>query len=268
VSFDTYEGSIDSGSPLELYHFWRGLEDYYYTTAEESVVFGGHTYVPRQITRNSPDQSTEEGRGKLELVLLSDDAVCSRYVNIPPPDDLYVQVTKFHRADLLDGRVLWTGRIVSVSFVEGGGKCKMMAVPSESMASRQIPNYTYQGLCNNFLFDANCQVVAASFLYTGVISTVSTDQVTVSGLTAAKGAGWAVGGKIVVGTDARLVRAQTGDVLTLSAPFPSSPSGQSVDVYAGCDHTLATCNSKFANALNYGGFAFVPTKNPFQTGVG
>ena len=267
MSFDTYEGSIELGSPLELYHFAIGLEDYYYTSAEESVVFGGHTYVPRQITRNSPDQSTEEGRSKLELVLLSDDAVCARYVNIPPPEDLLVTVTKFHRADLLDGRILWSGKIVSVTYTDGGAKCKLTAVTSEAMASRQIPSYTYQSLCNNFLFDGFCQVTAASFLYNGVISAVSADQLTVAGLSAAKGAGWAVGGKIVVGTDARLVRVQTGDVLTLSAPFPASPSGQAVEVYAGCDHLLATCNSKFANAANFGGFAFVPHKNLFQTGL-
>lgn len=268
MSFQEYEDSVESGQPIELYHFSIGAEDYYYTSCESSdITFGGHTYVSRQIARNSPDQSTEEGRGKLELILLSDDAVCSRYVGVPPPDTLFVVVTKFHRSDLLDGRIIWNGKIIAVSYTKDGALCKMTAVASESMVSQQIPTYTYQGLCNHFLYDANCQVLATSFKYTGTVSAVSGDTLTIDGLLAAKGADWAIAGKIVLGTDARLVRAQAGDVLTLSAPFPASPLGQSLDVYAGCDHTLATCNSKFANALNYGGFPFVPTKNVFQTGV-
>ena len=43
--------------------------------------------------------------------------------------------------------------------------------------------------------------------------------------------------------------------------------GQTVDVFAGCDHSLAICESKFANVINYGGFPFVPIKNPFNSSL-
>jgi hypothetical protein len=32
---------------------------------------------------------------------------------------------------------------------------------------------------------------------------------------------------------------------------------------AGCDRTFATCQSKFGNSLNFGGFPWIPVKNPF-----
>ena len=35
-----------------------------------------------------------------------------------------------------------------------------------------------------------------------------------------------------------------------------------VKLYPGCDHSRQTCNDKFDNLLNYGGFDFIPTKNP------
>ena len=35
-----------------------------------------------------------------------------------------------------------------------------------------------------------------------------------------------------------------------------------VKLYPGCDHSRDTCWDKFSNGLNYGGFDFIPVKNP------
>ena len=43
--------------------------------------------------------------------------------------------------------------------------------------------------------------------------------------------------------------------------------GTEVEVFAGCDHTIATCKTQFDIVVNYGGFAFVPTRNPFESGL-
>ena len=50
--------------------------------------------------------------------------------------------------------------------------------------------------------------------------------------------------------------------------------GSTVVVLAGCDHSVTTCDTKFntpedtqSNVINYGGFPFVPGKNPFETGL-
>ena len=40
-------------------------------------------------------------------------------------------------------------------------------------------------------------------------------------------------------------------------------AGDAFEAYPGCDHTLATCAAKFGNQLNYGGFPYIPVKNPF-----
>lgn len=76
------------------------------------------------------------------------------------------------------------------------------------------------------------------------------------------------------GDDARLILSQSGDDLQLLLPFPDSILGSTVVILAGCDHTVTTCDSKFntpsdpqSNVVNFGGFPFVPTKNPFEGGV-
>lgn len=47
--------------------------------------------------------------------------------------------------------------------------------------------------------------------------------------------------------------------LTLTFPLPALPApGDTFTAYQGCDYTLATCRSKFANEANFRGFPFVP----------
>lgn len=267
MSFEDYEESVESGQPVELYVFTVGTTTYRYTSAEDTINYGGNLYVSRQIARNSPELSVEEGRARLEITMPTDDPVCSRYIGTVSPLSMSVTLTQFHRSDFLDGRILWSGRVIQASYGRNGAVCTLTAVASESALSRPIPPYTYQSLCNHRLYDSLCTVAAASYKYTGTASGVTGRYVTVSGIHAAHGDNWAVGGKIVLGNDERLIVGQTVDELELQSVMQSSPAGQTVDVYAGCDHTHETCLSKFSNLLNFGGFPHVPGRNPIASGL-
>ena len=52
--------------------------------------------------------------------------------------------------------------------------------------------------------------------------------------------------------------------LTLNLPFSDLTVGDTVKAFAGCNHTTEVCDGKFANLLNYGGFPFIPQKNPMD----
>ncbi|MEW6169845.1 MAG: phage BR0599 family protein [Pseudomonadota bacterium] len=60
-----------------------------------------------------------------------------------------------------------------------------------------------------------------------------------------------------------MIVAHSADSITLAAVPPGLSVGATVVLYPGCDHTLSTCESKFGNSANFGGFPFIPTKNPF-----
>ena len=49
----------------------------------------------------------------------------------------------------------------------------------------------------------------------------------------------------------------------LLAVLPGLAVGVAFEAFAGCDRTFATCQSKFGNSLNFGGFPWIPAKNPF-----
>ena len=54
---------------------------------------------------------------------------------------------------------------------------------------------------------------------------------------------------------------RTGKAHTIEIWFAAV--GDTIYLYPGCDRTLATCTAKFGNSANFGGFPFIPTKNPF-----
>lgn len=269
MTFASFEESVESARPVELYKFTIGSEVIRYTSAEDDHIppFDANTYFARQISRNSPNQSNEDRRQTLEVSLPADDALSSRFIGVPPGSEVQLEITRYHRGDS-EAYVIWQGKIVGAGYTNEGAVCVLTGVTDESAFSRTIPRYKYQGLCNHTLYDSLCTVTKSSYKHTGVVSAASANTVEVTGLVSAKGAGWAVGGYIDNGnSDYRQIIAQSGDTLTLYVPFESSPLGASVDVYAGCDHTIDTCDSKFSNAVNFGGFPFVPTFNPFTRGL-
>lgn len=268
MTYESQEESVEAGRPVELYEFVIGTTTYRYTTAEDEVTFNSQTWFPRQIQRTSPEIASDENAKELTLTIPADDPVASQYIDIAPGQKMALTITRFHRGDA-GSLIFWQGRITGASFTDQGRKATLRGLTIESANSRQIPRHKYQGLCNHVLYDARCAVTRSSFKYTGTISAVNGNIITVAGLNV-NGADWALGGFVDfnTGEDARVVLAQSGDDLTMLLPFKADVLGSTVDVYAGCDHSIATCNTKFSNLINYGGFVYVPQINPFQRGLG
>ena len=268
MTFQVQEESVEAGRPIELYEFTIGAEVIRYTSAENDHIppFNANTFFSRAISRNNPSVTTEDRRQTLELMLPTDDDLARRFIDVPPGPEVTLEVTRYHVGDT-EAYIIWQGKIIGAAYTQEGGACMLSGVTDEAAFSRPIPRFKYQGLCNHVLYDTLCTVVRTSFKYTAVVSAVVGNTITVTGLSA-NGADWAVGGYVDNGaSDFRMVVDQSGDTLTLFLPFGTSPLGSSVDVYAGCDHTIDTCNTKFTNSVNYGGFPFVPTFNPFERGL-
>jgi uncharacterized phage protein (TIGR02218 family) len=75
--------------------------------------------------------------------------------------------------------------------------------------------------------------------------------------------GWLTGGYLRVGGVPRMITQHSGDTVTLSSVLPGLAVGSAFEAFAGCDRSFSTCQSKFGNALNFGGFPWIPAKNPF-----
>jgi hypothetical protein len=126
MAYDTYESSVESGRPVELFEFTIGATTYRYTSAEDDVTYSAEIYYSEPIMRTSPTlTSSENGRQQMEITLPTDNEIAARYIGIVPAEQVQVRILRFHRGDSPNGVILWVGRIVSARFEKQGALCKL-----------------------------------------------------------------------------------------------------------------------------------------------
>lgn len=266
MAFETYEESRESGSKIQLFTLTIGTTIYrMHTSVEVSIAYSGDTYYRTQVKLG---ESIKTGQEYIEVILPGSHEFPLQYASIAPGQTATLTIQEYHRADPTDVRVIYKGVVRAVAFRQNALEAALSLVPVNEVFDKPIPERTYQAMCNNVLFDSKCQVSAGSFEYVGTVSAVTDNVVTVTGLQTAKGNGWSTGGYVRIGVlDYRLILEQDGDDLVLVLPFYESVLNESVNVFAGCDHTIGTCDTKFSNEINFGGCPYVPTKNIFLMGL-
>ena len=271
ATFDTLESSVEDSSPIELYTITVGTLSYHYTSGAIDVTIGGTTWTAEPISRSKIEKSPT--RKEVLLTTFSSTNTFARsFMGIVPGERGYITIIRLQRDEspTFNTQVLvYKGQIAGGKYAADGTKIELQARSVEAATSRTIPRFTFMGMCNHILFDSGCKKSSAGFTFSGPVASISDVAYTVTGATGQPDGFWTGGWVTPVGTnDYRMILTHVGDVITLLLPFPGDLTGQDVDIYAGCDHTLAgACANKFDNVLEFGGFAFVPTKNPFATGL-
>lgn len=273
MAFSTYETSGENRTPVELYEISTGPNEYFFTSAGESYLSNGNDYEPLPgVSRGDFTISGERKQNYLSVTMPASHPFVRSFINISPGRLSTMKIFQMHR---LDGgtpeRVAqFVGLVQNVAFKNLGEEAELTLMPPFSLANRTIPRETFQHLCNNMLYGNLCKASEASFTYSGNISDVDGDVITVDGLAATKGADWSIAGFITNAdrTDYRLITGQSGDDVTVMRPFHDEISvlNQTLFVIAGCDHSLPTCISKFGNGINYRGFWFSPTRDIHDQG--
>lgn len=292
MTYDAQETSTEEGQPVEFYLFSQklGTDTFTYTSGTESIVYLGKTYLPVAISRTEPKLSPKSTSGSMTLTLPKDNAFVVRYLGPFPPLPDKLTIYRTHSTDLASEVItFWEGDVKAVSF--DGDKAKIaLSTLSERLAGA-IPKRVFSYTCNHVLYDSLCQV--GNSAHKSEVDVVSIDASnphiltvqdhtgtsfpTVSDRTTAAGdLTYFDGGYVDFlftgsggGTHSRSIVSyvDSTNTLTLSHRISDLNVGGKLSLFAGCDHDVTTCQSKFNNVNNYGGFPFVPGKNPFSTGV-
>lgn len=264
-TYDVYEESSAQGSVVELYTLAMGSTIYRMHTSIEPVInSAGDDFFLVSVSRGN----ISTGQEYLEIALPGDHLFSLQFTTIAPGQTATLTIQSYHRGAPADVRVIYKGVVRSVAFTENAANSALSVVPLTAAFKKDIPERTFQASCNNVLFDPDCKVSAGSFSFTDDVTAIVDNVVTVAGLETAKGDGWSTSGYVAYGVlDYRLILEQDGDDLVLVLPFHEAVLGNNVTVYAGCDHTIATCDSKFSAADDFGGCPYVPTKNIFISGL-
>ena len=273
MSYLTEETSQQDGKPVELYRFVIGGVSYEYTSAIDPITRGSLTYQPIAIQRSDDPQGPEERTSEIEIELPGDNPFAALFYGIVPGVIAQVTISRFHRDDpLLELITVFKGLVASVAFEDDSQVAKIAALPITAATSRPVPRFGYSALCNHVLYDERCKILDtdSNFRLVGEVTDVDDVARTIDVAGAdSKPDGWYTGGfaEAMGGFDKRMVIAHVGTTITLHLPFAVNPFGADVVLFAGCDHTLPTCKSKFNNVINFGGFSFIPTRNIFSTGL-
>lgn len=259
MSYDARESSVASGRPVELYCFALGAQRWTYTSGQSAITYQSETYAPAAIRRSGIEQGNEINRAGLEITLPRDNPLAGLLVASPPEGVVSVTIYRMHAGDA-ETIVLWKGRVGGARM--SGSELALKCEPVATSLKRTGLRARYQLICRHALYSAACGALADSYRVDGTVAAVTGATVQVAAA-ASKPDGYFVAGMLQTNNSSRMIVGHTGVNLTLVAPMPSLAPGMAVRLYAGCDHSVAVCRDRFGNLDNYGGFPFIPLKNPF-----
>jgi len=161
---------------------------------------------------------------------------------------------------VVGGAIAFKGFVSKIDEV-GRTTAKFTVASPLVLLDYDMPHNLYSLTCNHTLYDSGCGLSEAAFETSGTCAAGSSASVI-------NFSGFAAGhaqGKLIFtsgandGISATVKSVVVGVSATLMYPMPEPPAiGDAFNVFFGCDHTLPTCMSKFANEANFRGFPFVP----------
>lgn len=269
-TFDDNERSTSSNRPIELYTIVTPTATYRHTSSTASLVFSAHLYTPLTMDRDTLQLGQDSSTDELVITLPITHPLVQRFCATGIPEQV-ITVT-VHRMQTASAQTFqqWTGFAQSISISGHLAKIRVPANSADALKT-QLPVLTAQRACNHRLFDSGCSrnpggiwppstgtagsggPDPATFTVSTTVASVSADGLSIT-LTGDGGNpdGWAQFGRLIMSNgETRRVLTHIGNVMTVAVPF-GAPTG-SVQLEAGCDHTIATCVSKFNNVLNFGG---------------
>jgi uncharacterized phage protein (TIGR02218 family) len=272
MSYQAQEQSIEVGSPIELYEISYDSVTYRYTSGDAEYTDDAttRTYAPLLISRSDIEYTTDLAKGSLELQVQYDAVFLDMFRTSVPSGVVSITLKRVHRTDLSSQIiVVWKGRIINVSWANN--TATLACEPIRASVQRYGLRRLFQYQCPHVLYGATCGVSRALYEVTGIVESITGSTIHVTGLSSFTTDYFAGGyaqyvSSTMITNERRMITNSVGgsNEITLVSPPVNLNVGDTVRVYPGCDHIIDTCGTKFNNVVNFGGFPYTPTKNPFS----
>ncbi len=270
MPYQEIEESSHSGSPVELYTFSRGVQEWRYTSFSEDITFNNKNYTAAPIERGKIEATPDLGKVNLKIQTVRTLDFLTQYIASSPSDVINLVVTRFHLGDT-DSTTPWRGRVTNVRFeeVEATITCQPIYTAVKRPGLRRV----YQSSCPHVLYNSPCNIIQTNYTTSAQVSAVGGNTITSPSFiinNANFGPEWFTGGMVLFTgngvNDRRFITDHNNSTgtITVSLPFTDLTVGDTVSAFPGCDHTTVTCKGKFNNLNNYGGFPYIPDKNPMD----
>lgn len=266
MAYDTIERSNADGRPVALYEFIYGSIAWRYCASTQPVTVGGNVYEPIAISDGGYTMSGEPTDDTMAVTCDSTIDVANMLNGAPPSETIWVMVRRYHRGDN-EAPIVWIGYVATrkqVSSVEVEIRCKMLTAGFDRDGAR----LTYNRMCPHPLYGVDCRVNKVAFARTFQVSSVTGNSVTASFLGTLP-AGYLSNGffewsRFAGALERRGIEVHSGNTFTVLGSTAGLEAGDYITAYPGCGRTRADCKNKFNNLPNFGGFAHLPGKSPFE----
>lgn len=249
--------------PVDLFNITMGETTWLLTSADTEQTYSGDTYKPVACGRGEFQQKNELTKANVEVRLPIDHELAISLLT--SYNEQIVGLTIFTKRDS-GTEVSWKGRLASLK--PGDANVTLMFESVFTSLRRPGLRARFQKSCRHALYGRGCTLDPEDFATVGSCTALDGTTLTVTEA-GAQGSGYYTGGMVRgpdgslgyiiqhVGTELTMQRVPYSIIQAAADSFPFD-----VTIYPGCDHTRATCGDKFSNGLNYGGFDWIPSKNP------
>lgn len=265
MAFDDFENSNYDGVPTLLYEFSIGENFWRYASSESDLVLGADTYLGISISDSGVVQTGDATNDDFTVSMPANTDFAKLFVGTPPSSSLYLTV---RQKDLGDDAapVVWIGRVLSckrVSQVAVEVSCQMLTASLNRTGLRLC----FSRNCPHALYDLNCRVDQNAFAVVVEVESLAGASVTSAALDTFDDnyfAGGFMEFNLLPGVlERRAIETHTGSTVAILGTNEGLKVGDFITVLPGCDRTIPTCDTKFNNMPNYGGFPHLPGKSPF-----
>lgn len=263
MSYLDKEASVQDALPVELYEFTSASQYWRYTSAPYAISYLEREYTPSSITRSSITQTTDIFKGSITFTFPKSNLFASQYLAFSPDNVTTVTVYRGHVTDLADEYIVyWKGRVVGAK--TNGNSIEIECESVFTSIRRVGLRARFEYGCRHSLYQKGCNVSKELYKHSGAITSITNEmQLQVTGANLQPD-GYYIGGLLNTPLGvSRFITNHVGDVITISRPIQGLLSTTVVDIFPGCDHLKETCKDKFNNLNNFGGFPWVPNKNPY-----
>jgi hypothetical protein len=266
MTYDAFESSVQDAKPIFLFEFTTELGATRYTSSPVAVTHAGEDWLPSPVTPPEAVQSTGLNRNGMRLTFPRTDALALTMLS----DQLDTEVDVVILRKGVGGdvfRAFWVGRVAAA--MGEGGKIHVECESILTSLRRAGPRRRYQKPCPHAHYGRGCNLVLSEWEDPKVYTAVDNTVITITGIDAYP-EGWFFGGileapngirRMIVDHDATSVTILF-PIDNLADELADAVGDVSVILYPGCDRSMGTCDTKFDNLDNHGGFNWTPRKNP------
>ena len=268
MTYAAYDASAESGQPVWLYAFVQAGVATRYANQPADVAYAGQTYTASSIAHGKVEMNGDLSKEKVSVTLPRTTAFAQQFISDVVDAVTTLTIYRGHATDP-DGEfvAVWKGSVGGA--VLKGAEIQLECTSVYSLMRQPGLRARYTKTCRHSLYQRGCGLDRADFMEAGTLTAMSGVQLTVPAA-AGFADGWFTGGQVAEpGGVLRYVIAHAGSTLVLLRPFGpdvfaalAGAGTLAVSLYPGCDRTPETCVARFDNLLNFGGFPWIPTKNP------